>query len=249
MQEYWEIYMKQIDGKLASVLFNAGISMDVENFKYIYPTIAYVKVKLEEPKENGLVSEDEAPEISFLEDKLEAALIKFRIGKYVGRVISDGYVTFLYYLQFTYNWQDFLDYALDEHKDYEITTGFSDDSEWNYYKNLLFPNAKEWQIIQNHKVCKALEENGENLEIPRIIEHKIYFTNTNEAQKKALLKKLDLEGFKISENLETDDIKGVLIYRTDRPFYTNIDEITLNLIEISKEFGASYDGWETRVEK
>jgi len=247
MQEYWEIYMKQIDGKIASVLFNAGISVDVEKFKHIYPTIAYVKVELKEPKENGLVSQDEASEISFLEDTLEAALIKFRIGKYVGRIISDSYVTFLYYLQFTYNWQDFLDYALDEYKNYNTTTGFSDDSEWSYYKNLLFPNAKEWQIIQNHRVCKALEEKGENLEIPRVLEHKIYFTNTNKTQKEALLKKLNLEGFKISKDLETDGIKGILIYRTDKPHYTNIDKITLDIIDLCEKFDASYDGWETRL--
>ncbi|HGZ70468.1 MAG TPA: DUF695 domain-containing protein [Nitratifractor sp.] len=247
MQEYWEIYMKQIDGKVASVLFNAGISMDIEKIQYIYPTIAYVKVKLKEPKANGLVNEDEGAEIAFLEDKLEAALIKFRIGKYVGRVISNGYVTFLYYLQFTYNWQDFLDFALDEHQNYEITSGYSDDSEWNYYKNLLFPNAKEWQIIQNHKVCKALEEKGENLEIPRIIEHKIYFTKSTLKQKEELLNKLEIEGFQKSEELERDGVNGAIVYRTNKPFYTDIDEITLDLIDICEDFNAIYDGWETKV--
>ncbi len=248
MQEYWEIYMKNLEGKPASILFNAGISMDVENFKYIYPTIAFIKVKLKEPKENGLLSSEEKPEIMFLEDKLEAALIKFRIGKYVGRIISDGYVTFLYYLQFTYNWQDFLDFALDEHKNYEITTGFQDDSEWNYYKNLLFPNAKEWQIIQNHKVCDALKAKGIPLELSRILEHKIFFTNSTEEQKQTLLQKLQDEGFEKLENTKSEEgIDGVILFRDDKPFYTDIDEITLHLINLCEEYGASYDGWETRV--
>ncbi len=248
MQEYWEIYMKNLEGKPASILFNAGISMDVENFKYIYPTIAFIKVKLKEPKANGLLSSNEEPEIFYLEDKLEAALIKFRIGKYVGRIISDGYVTFLYYLQFTYNWQDFLDFALDEHNHYEITTGFRDDSEWNYYKNLLFPNAKEWQIIQNHKVCDALKAKGVPLEAPRIIEHKIFFTNSNEEQKQTLMQKLQDEGFEKLKDFKSEDgIDGVIVFRDDKPFYTDIDEVTLHLIELCEEYGASYDGWETRV--
>ena len=79
MQEYWEIYMKLIDGKIASVLFNAGISMDIEENRYIFPTIAFVKVKLKEPNERGLLSQSEEAEISFLEDKLEASMLKFRI--------------------------------------------------------------------------------------------------------------------------------------------------------------------------
>ena len=248
MQEYWEIYMKNLEGKPASILFNAGISMDIDKIKYIYPTIAFVKVKLKEPKDNGLLSTKEEAEIMFLEDKLEASLIKFRIGKYVGRIISDGYVTFLYYLQFTYNWQDFLEYALDEHKNYEITTGFKEDSEWNFYKNLLFPNAKEWQIIQNHKVCDALKNKGIPLEIPRLIEHKIFFTNSNKEQRIKLLETLKDNGFeKLQEIKSEDGIEGVILFRDDKPFYTDIDELTLKLIDICEEFGASYDGWETRV--
>ena len=248
MQEYWEIYMKSLEGKPASILFNAGISMEIEKIQYIYPTIAFIKVKLKEPKENGLLSSQEEPEIMFLEDKLEASLIKFRIGKYVGRIINDGYVTFLYYLQFTYNWQDFLDYALDEHTEYEISTGFQEDSEWNYYKNLLFPNAKEWQIIQNHKVCDALKAKGDTLEIPRIIEHKIFFTNSSQEQKVKLLETLKADRFEKLEDIKSEDgVKGVVVFRDDKPFYTDIDELTLKLIDICEEYGASYDGWETKI--
>ena len=248
MQEYWEIYMKNIDGKPASVLFNAGISMDIKKIKYIYPQIAFIKVQLKEPNKHGLISETERDEISFLEDKLEASLIKFRIGKYVGRVFSDGYVTFLYYLQFTYNWQDFLNYALDEHQNYEITSGFQDDSDWNYYYNLLYPNPKEWQIIQNHKACDALKAKGDNLKTPRAIEHKAFFENST--QKEALISQLENNGFKIQEEITNDEgIEGIKFYRIDIPFYYNIDDLSLNLIDTLEKYGATYDGWECSVVK
>ena len=247
MQEYWELYMKNLDGKPASILFNAGISMDVEKFKYIYPQIAFVKVKLKEPNEKGLISPNEEPEISFLEDKLEASLIKFRIGKYVGRIFSDGYVTFLYYLQFTYNWQDFLDFALDEHTTYEMTTAYQDDSKWNYYNKLLYPNAKEWQIIQNHKACDALKLKEDNLHLARAIEHKAYFSD--ESKKEEMITKLEEDGFKIQSDITKEGLNGISFYRIDKPFYTDIDELTLSLIDMLEVFGASYDGWETSVVK
>jgi hypothetical protein len=248
MQEYWELYMKNLEGKPASVLFNAGISMDVEKFKYIYPQIAFVKVKLKEPNERGLVSESEEPEIAFLEDKLEASLIKFRIGKYVGRLFSDGYVTFLYYLQFTYNWQDFLNFALDEHSNYEITSGFQEDEAWGYYYNLLYPNAKEWQIIHNHKACEALKAKEDNLHLARAIEHKAFFDK--DVQVDELQAKLEEEGFKVLDEITNEDgIKGIKFYRIDKPFYTDIDELTLYLIDMLESYGASYDGWETSVVK
>jgi regulator of RNase E activity RraB len=248
MQEYWELYMKNLEGYPASVLFNAGISMEMEELKFTHPTVAFVKVMLKEPNENGLLSEAEESEILFLEDKLEAAMIKFRIGKYVGRVITNSSVTFIYYLQFTYNWQDFLEYALEEFESYEITNGFSDDSEWNYYKNLLYPTAKEWQMIQNHKVCKSLSENGDDLNIARAIEHKLYFHN--DCKKDALISKLQKDGFVIQGDIENEDgIKGLSFYRMDKPFYTDIDSLTLNLIDTLEEYGASYDGWETSIVK
>ena len=248
MQEYWELYMKNLEGRPSSILFNAGISMDVEKFKYIYPQIAFVKVKLKEPNERGLVSVSEEPEIAFLEDKLEASLIKFRIGKYVGRIFSDGYVTFLYYLQFTYNWQDFLNFALDEHTSYEITSGFQEDSEWGYYSNLLYPNAKEWQIIHNHKACDALKAKEDNLHLARAIEHKAFFSQT--VQEEALRAKLEEEGFGILDEILNDDgVKGIKFYRIDKPFYHDIDALTLELIDTLEAYGASYDGWESSVVK
>ncbi len=246
MQEYWEIYMKNLEGEVASVLFNAGISLDIDEFMGTYPTVAFVKLILKEPKENGLLSKHEESKILFLEDKLEASMLKFRIGRYVGRIITNGSVTFIYYLQFTYNWQDFLEFALKESSHYEMTSGFSQDSEWNYYKNLLYPTPKEWQLIQNHKVCKTLIESGDNLKVARAIEHKLFFGD--ESKKEELIEELKRDGFIIQNDIENENgVRGVSFYRLDRPFYHDIDELTLNLIDTLELYGASYDGWETSV--
>ena len=248
MQEYWELYMKNLEGKPASVQFNAGISMEIDELQYTYGTVAYVKVKLKEPKENGLISENEEPEILFLEDKLEASMIKFRIGKYVGRVISDGYVTFLYYVQYTYNWPDFIEFALEEHQNYDITNGHNEDGEWNYYKKLLYPTSREWQLIQNHKVCENLQEEGDNLHFERAIEHKIFMPSVE--KKEALKEALLADGFKIKKEIENEDgVKGLSFYRLDKPFYHDIDAITLSLIDIAEAHDALYDGWETSLVK
>jgi hypothetical protein len=248
MQEYWEIYMKNLEGKPASILFNAGISMDITDMELSYPHIAFVKVKLKETNDKGLLSKNEEAEILFLEDKLEASLIKFRIGKYVGRIISDGYVTFLYYLQFTYNWQDFLDFALIEHQSYDMTSGTEEDPTWSYYQKLLYPKAKEWQIIQNHKVCDALKKQNDNLHLTRAIEHTLYFQS--EYKKADLIEELEDMGFKINKELENDKgFKGFSFYRIDKPFYHDIDKLTLSLIDTLEIYDASYDGWETSVVK
>ena len=249
MQEYWELYMKQVDRRPALVFFNAGISVELEEIKTVYPQVAFVKVVLRDPNEKGLLSENEEPEISYLEDKLEASLIKFRIGKYVGKVISGGEVTFLYYLQFTYNWQDFLEYALEEFAHYEISSGFQEDSEWNYYQKLLYPTPKEWQIIQNHKACDHLKANGDSLHLPRAIEHRAFFDQEGENLEEVVAR-LEQEGFTIISEIENEEgMKEMRFYRVDKPFYYDIDSLTLELIDMFDIYGASYDGWETSVVK
>jgi regulator of RNase E activity RraB len=248
MQEYWELYMKNLEGNPASIQFNAGISMEIEEIQYTHPTVAFVKAKLKEPNVHGMLEENEEPEILFMEDKLEAAMIKFRIGKYVGRILSNGHVTFLYYVQFTYNWSDFIAFALNEHNHYEIHNGHNEDKAWNYYKNLLYPTAKEWQLIQNHKVCDNLKEQGDNLYLVRAIEHKLFFQS--EDKKEILIQVLEAEGFKIQGEISNKEgIKGVSFYRLDKPFYHDIDTLTLSLIEIAEVHDAQYDGWETSVVK
>ncbi len=243
MNELWEIYIKNIDGLVASVQCNMGLIYEIDELQLTFPTLGFIKVTLKEPKENGLLSDEEEPEILFLEDKIESALIKFRVGKYAGRVISDGSVTFIFYLQFTYNWQDFLDFALDEFDSYSVTQGLKDDPSWAYYTNLLFPNIKEQQIINNHKVCDKLKESGDTLETPRMIEHK--FIIQESTNRTMLVEQMKNYGFE----LQNDQEETLSFYRKDKPFYYDIDQITLELIDLAVDSDALYDGWETSVVK
>jgi regulator of RNase E activity RraB len=248
MQEYWELYMKNIEGKPASIQFNAGISMDMEDIKHIYPIVSFVKVELMNPNEKGLLSKEEQEEIFFMEDKLEASMLKFRLGKYVARIISGGFITFIYYIQYTYSWDDFLESAFNEHKNYKTTEGYEDDDQWNYYQKLIYPNEKEWQIIHNHKVCDKLKEAGDNLLIARIIEHKIFLKTA--INKENLKQDLVKQGFKIDDKeINKDGMQGLNFSRMNKVFYYDIDEITLELIEVAKKYNGLYDGWISEVVK
>jgi len=42
---------------------------------------------------------------------------------------------------------------------------------------------------------------------------------------------------------------GVKFYRVDTPFYYDIDELTMQLIDISENFNGYYDGWECSLVK
>jgi len=248
MQEYWESYVKPIEGKKAMVAFNANVADGVPHPEYMY--VGFVKIKLKNPKEDGLVTKDESDDIGFVEDRLEMESLRWRSGKYIGRIISNGEVTFIYALKLDFEWSNTVSEAM-KHFDYEYEYGSRQDMEWEVYQKLLFPTIKEWQLIANRHSCRSLIEQGDALEKPRAIEHKAYFYSEDE--RKNFTQAIEKEGFLFSKNTQRvfrdQDIFGVEFYRLDKPFYYDIDQITLALIDKAEQFNGNYDGWECSVVK
>lgn len=248
MQEYWELYMKTIDGAIASVLVNAGISAELPSQDKFY--VGFIKLKMKAPNERGLISESEETQLSFIEDKIEMESLRYRIGNYVGKIVSNGEATFVYYLKHDFEWPDVVRAAMGEFPDYGYEYGSRMDSEWEIYHKLLFPTPIEWQIIQNHKVCDHLKSQGDSLQLPRAIEHKAYFRN--DEKRSEFIALITSEGFHVKgliDPTEKTPMEGVSFYRQDKPFYYDIDTLTLDLIDKTERFDGAYDGWETSVVK
>lgn len=247
MQEYWELYMKSVDGHPASVLFNAGISEEL--ILEDKPYLGFIKLQMNEPSDKGFMSESEEIILSNIEDRLEMEALRYRIGNYVGRIISDGKVTFLYYLKYAFEWPDVVKAAMTYFQEYSYEYGTKEDEQYLVYQNLLYPTEIEWQMIHNHKVCDRLFQNGDNLILPRAIEHTAYFRTAD--GRESYGQKLREDSYNIKEFFETELELGfgIRFYRIDRPYYYDIDAITIKLIEWARLYSGEYDGWETSIVK
>ena len=238
MQEYWEKYMKPMDSYPAMVSFNAAVSDNMPDFEYVY--VAFVKVPLNSPSKEGLISKEEEDSISFIEDRIEMESLRYRCGKYIGRIITQGEVSFIYYLTLDFEWVNATTAAMKHFPNYTYEAGSRQDSEWEVYQKLLFPTAKEWQIIQNHNTCDKLKEAGDNLRLPRAIEHKMYFEN--DEKRDSFLQDIEKDGFGLQEKISPTqelNLYGLQFFRKDAPYYYDIDALTLALIE--KGEGPGFD--------
>lgn len=248
MQEYWELYMKTIDGNIASVLVNVGISAELPSEDKF--TVGFIKMKMKFSNDKGLISEEEEAQLSFIEDKIEMESLRYRVGSYVGKIVSNGEITFIYYLKHDFDWSNAVQSAMIEFPGYGYEYGSKPDSEWDVYHKLLFPTPIEWQIIQNHKVCDHLKAQGDSLHLPRAIEHKAYFETAE--KRDGFITAIETEGFRVKDLMDANDntpMIGVSFYRQDKPFYYDIDTLTLHLINLSIQYNGAYDGWETSVVK
>jgi hypothetical protein len=245
MQEYWEIYMKSIDGYPSSVSFNAGIIH--ESRKEMLPYLGFIKLTMHEPNEKGLISEAEAVQLQYIEDNIEAAVLRYKIGNYVGKIVTNATVSFIFYLKYDFEWQDVVQYAFRDIEDYGYEFGSREDSQWEVYHKLLEPDMWQWQIIHNHNACERLRAQGDTLETMRAIEHSAYFEQSKDAQ--TFTCKATEEGFTCNEVTSSDSGYKVSFYRKDRPHFYEIDAMTLQLIELSITCNGAYDGWECAVVK
>jgi len=246
VQEYWEKYKKPIDGKPATVAFNADFINDCDSYEYMY--VGFVQIELKNPKEDGLLHSDELDMIAQIEDRLEMEALRWRVGKYVGMINTDAKVHFIYYLKLDFEWSNAVSEAM-KHFDYSYTYGSKEDMQGEVYKKLLYPDIYQWQIINNHNACMQLQSQGDILEEKRAIEHTLHVNN---ATKEPLLNELTTKGFMLLEEKEAE-IEGfehtLKLFRKDVPEFYTIDEITLDLIALAQKHNAVYDGWECSVVK
>ena len=249
MQEYWESYVKPIEDKKAMISFNAGMADSVPNPEYMY--VGFVKVKLNSPKEDGLVTEEEANDVGFIEDRLEMESLRWRSGKYIGRIITQGEVNFIYYLKMDFEWSNTVESAMSHFSEYKYEFGSRMDMEWEVYQNLLFPTIREWQIIANHHSCDNLQEQGDTLKMERAIEHKVYFENVENREE--FISVIEAKGFNKQSEMEVPFngkiMYGIQFYRKDIPHYYKIDNLTMQIIDMSESLTGMYDGWECSMVK
>jgi len=248
MQEVWESYMKPVDGHAAAVAFNAEVAEQLYDTELT--VMGFVKVGLLSPTAEGFVSDGESDELGFIEDRLEMEALRYRIGKYVGRVLSKGEAHFIFYLKYDFEWPDVVATAMGHFPGYGYEFGSRADPEWEVYRKLLFPTAREGQMIHNHHTCDRLRAAGDNLRLPRAIEHRAYFQTAE--QRGAFVSRIEKEGFRVQKEVpptQESPLFGLHFYRIDTPYYYDIDALTLSLIELGEHVDGVYDGWETSLVK
>jgi len=242
----WDFYALRVDSKPASIFVDLGLHADAPIAAL--PYMAYVRLYMNQPRTDGLSSQDEFNTLVNIEDAIGANLCGGGVG-YVGRNTSDGCRDFYFYVSHPEKWQDGVDRVLSQFGGYKYEIGTREDSGWSTYLNFLLPGKVDRQRIENRRVCEALERHGDKLVALRQIDHWSYFPN--QAALDAYLDEITATGFHIRAKTVSDEGAlryGAQVWRTDVPSYEHIDDVTLPLFKAAVRHGGEYDGWECPVE-
>jgi uncharacterized protein (TIGR01619 family) len=248
-KEEWDFYFSNVDDKPGSFYLDMGLSQIAPIDKM--PHFFYVSLKMNEPREDGLSSNNEYKNLIEIEDFLVNTLKTKHDIIYVGRLTSNETRDFYFYTGDTLLIEKTISESFVRFPNYEYDFEIKDDKSWSYYLDFIYPNPKQFQRILNRRVIENLEKNGDKLTLPREVNHWIYFKSKE--NRDYYVEKVKEKNFKIEDMDESGDYDKEFKYklrisRIDTVGQSEVDDYVLYLWELANELGGDYDGWETSVE-
>jgi uncharacterized protein (TIGR01619 family) len=246
MSENWDVYFGFIDEKPASVVLDMDAFNEINTEEYQYAHCLRLIVK--NPTEDGFPINNEADHLG----EIEESAIDFLASQNfinVGRITTDGVRDIIFYSR-----QVASDPIAEAAKRFVQPTGYEasifqieEDDNWEFYFDFLYPNPYQLQHMGNRQVVEHLEDSGDTLEIPRKVEHWLYFESAK--MMKRFAKAVKKEGFALENETQEEGKYILTISRVDVVDFQSINEVTDLLVEIAEQYEGEYDGWETVVIK
>lgn len=243
----WNVYRSWLDDDPA--VFRLNLALDkvapLEGFSYC----VRITIELKNPDQNGF-STNERPQIYAIEDQILRPLQSDK-DILVAVLTVRGEVTWYFYSQASGLLQERLKATWDTSMGYTYQVECSEDKPWNFFLKGLYPNIYEKQTIYNREILSACQENEDQVEVPRPIEHWLYF-DTEQDMLNAIEKAAAL-GFTVysskkvvpEEGKEVQEDLGYCLILSKENTPIDIDGDTWDLIDIALDTHGGYDGWET----
>ena len=246
LPQNWDFFMCRIEGAPASIRTNLAL-IEVAPLEGLTQRLQFY-IKMQNPRPDGLSSNEEYPILCDIEDAIgDKAEATGAVS--AGVVKSEGFLELWFYTQNAEALAKTCEEALQAFEGYQSGYNIAEDPEWEDYFGFLYPDEFSYQTMQNRKVLMQLEKNGDKMEVPREIDHFIYFKEA--AQQQAFAKEAEAKGFKVRFNddefVEDRKAEGkeypymVEATREDSPLA--IDDIVWDLLELASPFEGNYDGW------
>jgi hypothetical protein len=234
-----EIFQRVEDGDA----LNIEVDMSAYGYSQKFSWLLSVFVKYDAQQ-----GEDEAFE-EFLETKesLIIALEHNEKAKYVGMRMLDGWSEFYFYADSSEDLDNIVSNML-KPSDYMYESNVVKDNKWNFhYKNLL-PSDLELAHIQSEKIIFLLEEEEDDLEVVRPVEHYISFTTPT--QKNRFVNTLDIEGVSFKDDIESDEFEhGIALVKEHSVTSDEVRKNVALIFEAVKKEKGFYEGWSTVLAK
>jgi len=203
-----------------------------------------VLLHLREPGADGLVTAEERPRLYEATDRLAAAVGEGLGGVLVGRVMVQGLADLVFYAPGTAVGQiDELRRMVDGvREEYDVDLDVAPDISWQFYREVLWPDAYEHQFILNNRVLRQLEQAGDDPTCARPVDHLVFLPDRERARTAA--EQLRALGFDIPEPEAEEDGSFRIAFQGETALDDGaIHEHVASILGVVLPLEGSYDGW------
>ncbi|WP_418640391.1 ribonuclease E inhibitor RraB [Sulfurimonas sp. ST-27] len=230
-----EIFIRNEDGK------KVFIEVDLHAYGYSnkYGWLLSVFIKFDALDESAEGFE----EYLDVKESLIIALEHDDKAKYVGSRVVDGWSE-LYFYALDSKGSDAIVANILKDANYIYESSVVRDTKWDFHYKNLAPNELELCHIESEKIIFLLEEEGDDPEIPRAVEHYVSFYTPT--QKNKFLNSLSLEGFSFKDEISSEEFEnGVALLKIHAVTREEVKKVVNELFEAIKKEQGYYEGWST----
>lgn len=121
------------------------------------------------------------------------------------------------------------------------------DKNWKIYQNELFPDQWNYQNIQNQRIIEELQSKGDVNTKLHIVSHLISFPLDKKADADKFAAKAKTWKYYVDEVVEEEGVVKATISKKSKTDLETITTVTMEVMNLAKEFGGEYVEWSTRV--
>ena len=164
---------------------------------------------------------------------------------YVGSRVLDGWNEFYFYSSDSKELNS-MSTAILKESGYVYESNVVRDNKWNLYETQLFPTELEQHNIQTSKIIFLLEEEGDDLSVPRGVEHYVSFEMPT--QKNRFINTLAIDGFSVKDEISSEEFEhGIALVKEHAVTYEEVSKVVAELFEFVNKEGGYYEGWSTTL--
>jgi len=232
-----EIFERVEDSTTIKIEAEVDIEEHIEDYPWLYSLF----VKPNNIEENSLDFE------RFLEFK-ESVIISLEhnnVAKYVGERASEGWYELYFYAKDSKNLEASVLKTLRE-SGYKYESNVVKDAKWDFYEKNIFPTELEFHDIQSSKIIFLLQEEGDELTVPRDVEH--YASFDTATQKERFLKNATAHGFEFKDDISSEEFEhGVALLKKHPVTEKEVRKVVEELYGLIKKEHGYYEGWSTTL--
>lgn len=232
-----EIFTRVEDDSLVYIEVEMNAYAYVKKFSWLFS----VFVKFDALDESNAGFEE------FLETKesLIIALDHDDKAKYVGMRVVDGWSELYFYSNDSKELDTVVAKMLDP-SNYVYESSVVKDAKWDFHYKHIYPSELELCHIESEKIIFLLQEENDDLETPRDVEH--YLSFELPTQKNRFLNTLELEGFTLKDELDSEEFaNGVALVKNHAVTSEEVKKVVEELFTALKKSQGYYEGWSTTL--